>query len=73
MLMLQYSKKIEGVEEVIKTEEKVVVKIKNKTMTMYKTFFDYVKTVKNVRKFEVEDAHLSEVFIAKVGEIRAKI
>lgn len=64
-------KKIEGVEEVIKTEEKVVVKITNDDYVQ--NVFDYVKTVKNVRKFEVEDAHLSEVFIAKVGEIRAKI
>ncbi|TVP93811.1 MAG: ATP-binding cassette domain-containing protein [Acholeplasmatales bacterium] len=35
--------------------------------------FDYVKTRTSVRRFDVEQASLSEIFIAKVGDSREKI
>lgn len=37
------------------------------------TLFDYVKTCRDVRRFDVEQASLSEIFIAKVGDVREKV
>lgn len=62
--------KIKGVYQVDQDEEKVIARIENDSYVQ--NVFDYIKTRPNIRKFEVEDAKLSEVFIAKVSDIRLK-
>ncbi|MFU8792439.1 MAG: ABC transporter ATP-binding protein [Acholeplasmataceae bacterium] len=57
---------IPGVYQVIKNSNEWVVKIE--TEADGKAVFDYVKTCNNVMKFDVEQASLSEIFIAKVGK-----
>lgn len=56
---------IDGVEEVIENNNGYVVKVKDETVNPH--VFDYVKTCENIRRYEVEEASLSEIFIAKVG------
>ncbi len=58
-------KKIQGVYEVIVNQDQTIVKIEDEKYTQ--NVFDYVSTCKEVTKFEVEEAPLSEIFIAKVG------
>jgi ABC-2 type transport system ATP-binding protein len=58
-------KDIEGVESVQKNANGYYVKIADESVA--KRVFDYVKTCENVMRFDVEQASLSEIFIAKVG------
>lgn len=59
-------KAIEGVLDVIVQPNEWIVKIEDESFS--NSVFDYVKTCHNVRKFDVEQATLSEIFIEKVGE-----
>lgn len=59
-------KSIEGVLDVIVQANEWIVKIKDESYS--NGVFDYVKTCQNIRKFDVEQATLSEIFIEKVGE-----
>jgi ABC-2 type transport system ATP-binding protein len=56
---------LEGVYHVEENSDKVIVKIESEDYIQ--GIFDYVKTCKNVSLFDVEQASLSEIFIAKVG------
>ncbi|MCF7924420.1 MAG: ATP-binding cassette domain-containing protein [Candidatus Izimaplasma sp.] len=60
-----------GVYKVINNTNKVIVKIESDKYI--KGIFDYVKSCENVTLFDVEQASLSEIFIAKVGGKREKI
>lgn len=64
-------KEIEGVLEVNKEKETILVKIANNDVS--NDVFDYIKTCDNITKYDVEKASLSEIFIAKVGESREQI
>lgn len=64
-------KNLPGVYKVEKDSHKLKVKIESETYI--KDIFDYVKTCENVRLFDVEQASLSEIFIAKVGGTREEI
>lgn len=64
-------KRISGVYAVYKNPKEVVVKIENQEAA--KNVFDYVKTCENIIKYDVEQASLSEIFIAKVGHIDEEI
>ncbi|HBT59216.1 MAG TPA: sodium ABC transporter ATP-binding protein, partial [Acholeplasmataceae bacterium] len=55
-----------GVLDVIIQPNEWIVKIEDEVYS--NDIFDYVKTCNNVRKFDVEQATLSEIFIEKVGE-----
>lgn len=55
-----------GVYDVIIEANQWVVKIEDESYAQ--DVFSYVKTLKNVRKFDVEQAKLSEIFIDKVGD-----
>lgn len=57
--------RIKGVYEVIKRADVVEVKIEDDSYTQ--DVFNYVKTLDNVRRFDVEDAKLSDIFIETVG------
>ena len=57
--------KIDGVEEVIETNE-IVVKVKNENFVS--NVFNYVTKQKNITKFCVEEPTLNEIFIEKVGK-----
>lgn len=62
---------IKGVEKVIENSNEVIVKITSEDVS--KAVFDYVKTCKNIMKYDVEQASLSEIFIAKVGRIYEEV
>ncbi len=49
------------------------IQVKVKSDDYIQGVFDYVKTCDHVRTFDVEQASLSEIFIAKVGELREQI
>ncbi len=57
---------IKGVYDCIENSNEWIVKIEDEVVS--KDVFEYIKTLNNVRKFEVEEASLSEIFIAKVGK-----
>jgi ABC-2 type transport system ATP-binding protein len=59
-------KTIPGVYQVIEHAHEIEVKIENETVS--KLVFDYIKTCSNITKYDVEQASLSEIFIAKVGK-----
>ncbi len=59
-------KEIEGVSDVREDANQWVIKIDDEKYA--DGVFKYVKTLKNVKKFDVEQAKLSEIFIDKVGE-----
>ncbi|MBM7454054.1 ABC-2 type transport system ATP-binding protein [Acholeplasma morum] len=59
-------KGIKGVIDVITQPNEIIVKIEDESCA--KDVFDYIKTCDNVRKFDIEQASLSEIFIEKVGE-----
>ena len=59
-------KAIAGVLDVIIQPNEWIVKIADETVS--DAVFDYVKTCKHVKKFDLEQATLSEIFIEKVGE-----
>ncbi len=56
---------IDGVYDVIENADETIVKIEDEDIAHL--VFDYVKTCKNISKYDVEQASLSEIFIAKVG------
>lgn len=57
---------IKGVYDVVKRADLVEVKIEADSVSG--KVFDYVKTLKNVRRFDVEEAKLSDIFIETVGQ-----
>ncbi len=61
-------KDIEGVIEVVKNKNSIFVKIEENSVSQ--KVFDYVKTCKNITRYEVEMSSLSEIFVEKVGELR---
>ena len=63
---LNILKQIEGVYEVVKRADLVEVKILNNDVS--KRVFDYIKTLDNVRRFDVEEAKLSDIFVETVGK-----
>jgi len=63
-------KKIPGVYQVIENTNQIIVKIENEDVASL--VFDYIKTCKHVTKYDVEQASLSEIFIAKVGKNHEK-
>lgn len=64
-------KSIPGVYQVIKNSNEIIVKIENEDVA--EKVFDYVKTCKNIMKYDVEQASLSEIFIDKVGKANEKV
>lgn len=58
-------KNIKGVEKVDKIGNTFVVSISDKSYVQ--NVFNYVKKLKNVTKFVVEEPTLNEIFIDKVG------
>ncbi|MCD4826497.1 MAG: ATP-binding cassette domain-containing protein [Acholeplasmataceae bacterium] len=56
---------IKGVYKVIENANEIIVKIENESFSQ--SVFDYVKTCKHIKKFDIEEPSLSEIFIAKVG------
>jgi len=63
--------KIPGVYKVVENSDQILVKIESEDVA--KDVFDYVKTCKNIMKYDVEQASLSEIFIAKVGQAHEKV
>lgn len=59
-------KAIDGVLEVITDELEITVKIDEPSSSV--NVFNYIKSLDNIDKYEIEQATLSEIFIAKVGE-----
>ncbi|HCZ23306.1 MAG TPA: sodium ABC transporter ATP-binding protein [Acholeplasmataceae bacterium] len=64
-------RQIPGVFQVIENVNETIVKIENDDVA--KRVFDYVKTCDNIMKYDVEQASLSEIFIAKVGQAHEKV
>lgn len=64
-------KSIPGVFNVIQNQKEVIVKIENENVA--KDVFEYIKTCNNITKFDVEQASLSEIFVAKVGHKNEEI
>ncbi|RJX25324.1 MAG: ATP-binding cassette domain-containing protein [Acholeplasma sp.] len=64
-------KNIPGVYQVIENADQVIVKIESEDVSS--RVFDYVKTCKNITKYDVGRASLSEIFIAKVGQNHEKV
>ncbi len=62
---------IPGVYQVIENVNELIVKIENEDVA--NDVFEYVKTCKNIMKYDVEQATLSEIFIAKVGKNHEKV
>lgn len=58
-------KAISGVYDVETNAIETIVKIDNEDVA--KEVFDYIKTCRHILKYDVEQASLSEIFIAKVG------
>lgn len=58
--------KIPGVLNVIEDELEITIKIDDEKTSS--KVFKYVKTLENIEKYEIEQATLSEIFIAKVGQ-----
>ncbi|WP_051457509.1 ABC transporter ATP-binding protein [Acholeplasma granularum] len=57
---------IPGVFECRENAKEWVIKIESDDVAP--KVFDYIKTLENIRKYDVEQASLSEIFIAKVGK-----
>jgi ABC-2 type transport system ATP-binding protein len=62
---------IDGVIDVIENANGLKVKIRDESVS--KAVFDYVKTLDDVTKYDVEKASLSEIFIAKVGHAHEEV
>jgi ABC-2 type transport system ATP-binding protein len=62
---------IPGVYQVIENSNEIIVKIENEDVS--KRVFDYIKTCEHITKYDVEQASLSEIFIAKVGQAHEKV
>ena len=61
-------KAIKGVYEVVKRADLYEVKIENADVAM--DVFNYVKTLPNVIRFDVEEAKLSDIFIETMKEVK---
>ncbi len=61
-------KSIPGVFQVIENSNEIIVKIEDENVA--KDVFEYIKTCNNIMKYDVEQASLSEIFIAKVGGLK---
>lgn len=59
-------KSINGVYEVVEKANIIEVKIEEESVA--KLVFDYIKTLEKVRRFDVEEAKLSDIFIETVGK-----
>ncbi len=68
---VDYLKQLPGVYSV--TNNSTHVKVKIESNEFIEPVFEYVKTLDNVMRFEVEEASLSEIFVAKVGGSREKV
>ncbi|MFW6298649.1 MAG: ABC transporter ATP-binding protein [Bacillota bacterium] len=64
-------KELPGVYQVTENANGLVVKIESEDYIQ--EVFDYIKTCENVLTFNVEQASLSEIFVAKVGGSREKV
>ncbi len=64
-------KAIPGVYDVEQNLVDTIVKIENEDVS--KKVFDYIKTCEHILKYDVEQASLSEIFIAKVGHQHEEI
>ncbi len=62
---------IKGVYKVIENSNGIIAKIENEDVSQ--AVFDYVKTCKHITKYDVEEASLSEIFIAKVGQMHEEV
>ncbi|HLT00145.1 MAG TPA: ATP-binding cassette domain-containing protein [Acholeplasma sp.] len=58
--------KVPGVFEVIENANEWIVRIETEEAAA--NVFEYVKTLSNIKKFDVEEASLEQIFIAKVGK-----
>lgn len=64
-------RQIEGVYQVIENANEIIVKIEDDSVSS--KVFDYIKTVDDIQTYDVEEASLSEIFIAKVGNHHEEI
>ena len=62
---------LDGVYDVIIDANQWVVKIEDESYAS--GVFDYVKTLDNIMRFDVEQAKLSEIFIDKVGDVYEEV
>ncbi|HQA20166.1 MAG TPA: DUF4162 domain-containing protein, partial [Bacilli bacterium] len=68
---LDVLRNIKGVLSVKQNAKEVIVKIESEEVA--EEVFRYVSTCKNIKKYDVEMASLSEIFVAKVGKLDEKI
>ncbi|MBN3490661.1 ATP-binding cassette domain-containing protein [Acholeplasma equirhinis] len=59
-------REISGVYDVIENANEWIVRVESEENA--KAVFDYIKTLEHVRRFDVDEATLEEIFIAKVGK-----
>ena len=64
-------RKIPGVFKVIENVNEIIAKIENEDVA--NIVFDYIRTCKHITKYDVEQATLSEIFIAKVGHSHEEV
>ncbi|MCF7930163.1 MAG: ATP-binding cassette domain-containing protein [Acholeplasmataceae bacterium] len=64
-------KKIPGVFKVIENSNEIIAKIENEEVA--EAVFDYIRTCHHIVKYDVEQATLSEIFIAKVGQSHEEV
>ena len=69
-IIIKDVKQIYGVVDVEKLANEYIIKIEDESIIQ--NVFKYVSKCKNITKFEVEEATLNEIFIAKVGEAYEK-
>ncbi|MBQ7141049.1 MAG: ATP-binding cassette domain-containing protein [Bacilli bacterium] len=69
-IIIKDLKQIDGVIDVEKLANEYIIKIEDESIIQ--NVFKYVSKCKNITKFEVEEATLNEIFIAKVGEAYEK-
>ncbi len=68
---IEHLKGIPGVYDVEQNLIETIVRIENEEVS--KQVFDYIKTCDHIIKYDVEQASLSEIFIAKVGRNHEEI
>jgi len=64
-------RKIPGVFKVIENSNEIIAKIENEEVAS--KVFEYIRTCKHITKYDVEQATLSEIFIAKVGHSHEEV